>query len=62
MCREPLDPEGWLRSLTAEALLRADPDGPLFPVSLALQAVANAFVMLGSCLSHGLKRSWSRTG
>jgi hypothetical protein len=47
MDREPLDPEGWLRSLTAEALLRADPDGPLLPVSLALQAVANAFVMLG---------------
>lgn len=44
---EPLDPEGCLRSLTAEALLRAHPDRPLFPVSLGLQAVANAFVMLG---------------
>ena len=48
MDREPLDPGGWLRSLTAEALLRAHPGGPLFPVSLALQAVANAFVMLGA--------------
>jgi hypothetical protein len=47
MDREPLDPGGWLRSLTAEALLRAHPGGPLFSVSLALQAVANAFVMLG---------------
>jgi hypothetical protein len=37
----------YLRSLTAEALLQAYPEGPLFPVSLGLMAVANAFVMLG---------------
>jgi len=42
-----VDPQDCLRSLTAEALLRAHPDGPLFPASLGLQAVANAFVMLG---------------
>jgi hypothetical protein len=48
MHRDPPDPEGCLRSLTAEALLLAHPDRPLFPVSLGLQAVANAFVMLGS--------------
>jgi hypothetical protein len=42
-----VDSEGYLRSLTAEALLRADPDKPLLPASLGLQAVANAFVMLG---------------
>jgi hypothetical protein len=42
-----LDPEGCLRSLTAEALLWAHPDRPLFPVSLGVMAVANAFVMLG---------------
>lgn len=47
MPREPLDPQECLRSLCAEALLRAHPDRPLFPVSLGLQAVANAFVMLG---------------
>ena len=44
---EPLDPEDCLRSLSAEALLRAHPDRPLFPVSLGLQAAANALVMLG---------------
>jgi hypothetical protein len=43
----PLDPERCLRSLAAEALLWAHPGRPLFPVSLGLQAVANAFVMLG---------------
>jgi hypothetical protein len=42
-----LDPEGCLRSLTAEALLWAHPARPLFPVSLGVMAVANAFVMLG---------------
>ena len=42
-----MDPEGCLRSLTAEALLWAHPDRPLFPVSLGVMAVANAFVMLG---------------
>ena len=42
-----MDPEGFLRSLTAEALLWAYPEGPLFPVSLGVMAVANAFVMLG---------------
>ena len=44
---DAMDPADCLRSLTAEALLRAHPDGPLFPVSLGLMAVANAFVMLG---------------
>jgi hypothetical protein len=43
---DPVDPEACLRSLTAEALLRAERDGPLFPLSLSLMAVANAFVML----------------
>ena len=42
-----LDPEGCLRSPTAEALLWAHPARPLFPVSLGVMAVANAFVMLG---------------
>ena len=42
-----MDPADYLRSLTAEALMRAHPDLPLFPVSLRLMAVANAFVMLG---------------
>ena len=41
-----MNPEGCLRSLTAEALLWAYPQGPLFPVSLGVMAVANAFVML----------------
>jgi hypothetical protein len=44
---DPVDPEACLRSLTAEALLRAERDRPLFPLSLGLMAVANAFVMLG---------------
>jgi hypothetical protein len=43
----PMDPEGCLRSLAAEALLWAHPERPLFPVSLGLQAAANALVMLG---------------
>jgi hypothetical protein len=43
----PVDPEDYLRSLTAEALLDARPDRPLFPSSLGVMAVANAFVMLG---------------
>lgn len=42
-----MDPEECLRSLSAEALVRAHPDQPLFPGSLGLMAVANAFVMLG---------------
>jgi hypothetical protein len=42
-----MDPEDCLRSLTAEALLHAHPDWPLFPSSLGLMAVANALVMLG---------------
>jgi hypothetical protein len=42
-----VDPESCLRSLTAEALLWAYPQGPLFPESLGVMAVANAFVMLG---------------
>jgi hypothetical protein len=42
-----VDPEGCLRSLTAEALWWAHPGRPLFPVSLGVMAVANAFVMLG---------------
>ena len=44
---DPAAPEDCLRALTAEALLRAHPDTPLFPVSLGVMAVANAFVMLG---------------
>jgi len=36
-----------LRALTAEALRRAVPGRSLLPVSLGLQATANAFVMLG---------------
>jgi hypothetical protein len=47
MAEGRVDPEGYLRSLTAEALLWAHPRGPLFPVSLGVMAVANAFVMLG---------------
>ncbi len=41
-----VEPDDCLRSLAAEALLRA-PRRPLFPDSLRLMAVANAFVMLG---------------
>ena len=41
-----MDPEGCLRSLAAEALWWAHPQRPLFPVSLGVMAVANAFVML----------------
>ena len=47
MREDRVDPESCLRSLTAEALLWAYPQGPLFPVSLDVMAVANAFVMLG---------------
>jgi len=43
----PEDSEDCLRSLAAKALLWAHPDRPLFPDSLSLMAVANAFVMLG---------------
>jgi hypothetical protein len=43
---DPADPEDCLRSLAAEAL-RWAPHRPLFPDSLGLMAVANAFVMLG---------------
>jgi len=43
---DPVRPEDCLRSLAAEALLCA-PHRPLFPESLGLMAVANAFVMLG---------------
>jgi hypothetical protein len=43
---DPVSPEDCLRSLAAEALLWA-PHRPLFPDSLGLMAVANAFVMLG---------------
>lgn len=42
-----MPPEECLRSLTAEALLRAQPDCDLLPDSLAVMATANAFVMLG---------------
>ena len=42
-----MDPEDYLRTLTAEALLGAHPDKPLFPSSLGVMAVANAFAMLG---------------
>jgi hypothetical protein len=44
---DPMEPADCLRSLTAEALLWAHPERPLFPVSLGLMAVANALVMLG---------------
>jgi hypothetical protein len=47
MREDRVDPEGCLRSLTAEALLWAHSQRPLFPVSLGVMAVANAFVMLG---------------
>lgn len=47
MREDRVDPESCLRSLTAEALLWAHPQRPLFPVSLGVMAVANAFVMLG---------------
>lgn len=47
MGRDSVDPEDCLRSLTAEALVRADRGGPVLRVSLGLMAVANAFVMLG---------------
>ena len=43
---DPVNPEGCLRSLAAEALLWA-PHRQLFPESVSLMAVANAFVMLG---------------
>jgi hypothetical protein len=43
MLADRVDPESCLRSLTAEALLWAHPEGPLFPVSLGLIAVANAW-------------------
>jgi hypothetical protein len=42
-----LDPGECLRALTAAALRRAVPGQSLLPVSLGLQATANAFVMLG---------------
>ncbi len=42
-----MGPEDCLRSLAAQALSWVHPDRPLFPVSLGLMAVANAFVMLG---------------
>lgn len=41
------DPEGFLRSLTADALEHARAGSGLMPASLSIQAVANAFVMLG---------------
>lgn len=44
---DPVNPEDCLRSLAAEALLWAHSSRPLFPMSLGLMAVANAFVMLG---------------
>jgi len=46
MLDDPVNPEDCLRSLAAEAL-RWAPHRPLFPDSLRLMAVANAFVMLG---------------
>jgi hypothetical protein len=46
MPEDRLNPEDCLRSLAAEAL-RWAPHRPLFPDSLGLMAVANAFVMLG---------------
>jgi hypothetical protein len=47
MYEGPVNPKDCLRSLTAEALRWAHPDRPVFPRSLGLMAVANAFVMLG---------------
>lgn len=47
MSSDRLDPGECLRALTAEALRRAVPGQSLLPVSLGLQATANAFVMLG---------------
>jgi hypothetical protein len=47
MREDPVGPEYCLRSLAAEALRWAYSDRPLFPRSLGLMAVANAFVMLG---------------
>lgn len=47
MSADPAHPEECLRGLTAAALLRARPERDLLPVSLGLQATANAFVMLG---------------
>jgi hypothetical protein len=44
---DPASPEDCPRSLAAGALLWAHPDRPLFPESLRLMAVANAFMMLG---------------
>jgi hypothetical protein len=41
------DPEGFLRSLTADALQHVRAGPRLLPASLSIQAVANAFVMLG---------------
>jgi len=46
MLDDLVNPEDCLRSLAAEAVRRA-PHRPLFPDSLGLMAVANAFVMLG---------------
>ena len=43
---DPVPPEDCLRSVAAEAL-RWAPHRPLFPDSVGLMAVANAFVMLG---------------
>jgi hypothetical protein len=63
---DPADPEGYLRSVAAKALLRA-PHRPLFPDSMSLMAVANAFVMLlrevpgGGARWHAqLADRWSR--
>ncbi len=47
MAPDPVEPEAYLRSLTAEALWQAERDRPLFPLSLGLMATSNAFVMLG---------------
>jgi hypothetical protein len=44
---QPVPPEQCLRSLTAEALLMAQPGRELLPDSLGVMATANAFVMLG---------------
>jgi hypothetical protein len=44
---QSVPPEQCLRSLTAEALLRAQPERALLPDSLGVMATANAFVMLG---------------
>jgi len=48
-----MDPADCLRSLAAGALIRSRSEGDLLPMSLGLQATANAFVMLGPLPGDG---------